>query len=286
MQVKKVALVTGASSGIGAATAVQLAQHGFAVVLAATTEEKLHQVAATIRDQGGEACVIPTDLQDDAQTVALFEKTLETYGRLDVLVNNAGACTSAPLEYLNRDEIRQVFEVNIIAPMQLSARAIPLMRKQKEGRIINISSATSNIPAPLTAPYAASKAGVNAASDSLRLEVNPWNIQHSVIVPGFVDTPIYDKARLEGETLRNDSNNPYYRLMNALNDFSIQQVKTASQPEDIAKLIVQAATAEKPKAYYYGDAGTKIFSALIRSVNAKTKDWLLDKLYGLKKHHS
>jgi NAD(P)-dependent dehydrogenase (short-subunit alcohol dehydrogenase family) len=115
----KVAIVTGASSGIGAAASELLALRGFAVVLAARRVALLENLSAKIRREGGEADVVPADLSDEAQTEALFDVTMRRHGRIDVLVNNAGYAKCGPLECMRRDDYRSQFEVNVIAPFHL-----------------------------------------------------------------------------------------------------------------------------------------------------------------------
>ena len=244
---ERVAIVTGASSGIGEATAHCLAKAGFSVVLAARRADLLDGLAADITAQGGTALSVPTDLSDAEQTSALVRTTLDTFGRVDVLVNNAGYSPPCALEQLDRRAMRHVFDVNLLSGMQLIAELTPTMREQGGGRIINISSLSRYVGAPLAAAYAATKGGMEAMNACMRLELSPWNIELSVIVPGFVDTPTFDKSRAAGQHLRDDPSNPYRQLMADLDDFANDQLKSAVPPEDVGKAVVKAATVRLPE---------------------------------------
>lgn len=252
--------MTGASSGIGEATARHLAQAGFSVALAARREDHLQRIAAEIAAEGGRALAVPTDLSDEEQTSALVRRTLAAFGRVDLLVNNAGYGPPYALEQLDRKALRHVFDVNLLAAMQLIGELTPVMRKQGGGRIINISSLTRYVGAPFASSYAATKGGMEAMNACLRLELAPWNIELSVIVPGFVDTPAFDKSRQAGQHLRNDPNNPYRELMDHLDAFAQQQLESAIPPEEVGALVVRIAKSPRPKARYFAprSAGTAV----------------------------
>lgn len=276
---ERVAIVTGASSGIGEATAHCLAQAGYAVVLAARRADLLDSIVADLRAAGGEALSVPTDLSDAEQTSALVRTTLETFGRVDVLVNNAGYGPPYALEQMDRTALRHVFDVNILSGMQLIAELTPTMREQGGGRIVNISSLSRYVGAPLVAAYAATKGGMEAMTACMRLELSPWNIQFSVIVPGFVDTPTFDKSRQAGEHLRDDPSNPYRQLMSDLDAFATEQLKSAVPPEDVGKAVVKAVTADSPKTRYFVPWSARTATRMFGSLPDRVADRLLLKMY-------
>lgn len=276
---ERVAIVTGASSGIGEATAHCLAQAGYAVVLAARRADLLDSIVADIRAAGGEALSVPTDLSDAEQTSALVRTTLDTFGRVDVLVNNAGYGPPYALEQMDRTALRHVFDVNLLSGMQLIAELTPTMREQGGGRIVNISSLSRYVGAPLVAAYAATKGGMEAMTACMRLELSPWNIQFSVIVPGFVDTPTFDKSRQAGEHLRDDPSNPYRQLMSDLDAFATEQLKSAVPPEDVGKAVVKAVTADSPKTRYFVPWSARTATRMFGSLPDRVADRLLLKMY-------
>ena len=277
----KVALVTGASSGIGEATAACLARAGFRVVLAARRQAELERLADEIAASGGEALAVATDLADELATRALAERALEAFGRVDVLVNNAGYSPAAAIEQLSRDELRNVFDVNVLAGLQLVGEFTPGWRDQGGGRVINISSLASHVPAPLAVPYAATKGAIDVAPDGLRLELAPWNISVSLVVPGFVDTPVFDKAREWGTRLREDETNPYRQLMFDMDDFAKAQLKRAVAPSEVGDLVVAVATATRPRARYFVPFSARLAEGLFRNLPTRLSDKALIRMYKL-----
>jgi len=276
---ERIAIVTGASSGIGEATAHCLAMAGFSVALAARRADLLDRIVSDIRKGGGKATSVPTDLSDAEQTSALVRTTLDVFGRVDVLVNNAGYGPPFALEQMNRTAMRHVFDVNLLSGMQLIAELAPIMRGQGGGRIINISSLTRYVGAPLAASYAATKGGMEAMTACMRLELSPWNIQLSLIVPGFVDTPTFDKSREAGLHLRDDPSNPYRNLMTDLDEFASDQLKSAVPPEDVGKAVVEAATARSPKTRYFVPKSARTAARMFGILPERTADRLLLKMY-------
>jgi len=277
--VGRVAIVTGASSGIGAASARCLARAGFRVATAARRAERLETLSKVIAREGGTILPVATDLADERATNRLVERTLDAFGRIDVLVNNAGFSPAAALEQLTRSEVRDTFEVNLFAGLQLVGRVVPVMREQGGGRILNMSSLAGKVPAPLAVAYAATKGALESATDCLRLELAPWRIRLSLIIPGFVDTPTFDNAREAARELRADPTNPYRQLMLDLDDFATAQLERALRPEDVGKIVLKAATARRPRERYYVPFSARLQSSLLRSLPERVLDRLLIRLY-------
>lgn len=275
----KVVIVTGASSGIGEATARRFAEAGYAVVLAARRKDLLDQIASEIEAAGGRALAVPTDLSDAGQTTALVQQTLAAFGRVDVLVNNAGYGPPYALEQLDRESLRHVFDVNLLAAMQLIGELTPVMRAQGGGRVINISSLTRYVGAPFAASYAATKGGMEAMNACMRLELAPWNVQLSVVVAGFVDTPAFDTSRKAGEHLRNDPSNPYRELMEHLDQFATEQLESAISPQDVANIIFKAAIAKTPKARYFAPPSAKTAVRMFSMMPNKLAERILQRMY-------
>lgn len=219
----RVALVTGASSGIGEATALALAAAGADVAITARRRDRLDKLAGEIEKHGVRALPIAADLIREDENKRAVEETEKHFGRLDILVNNAGVMLLSPVESTNPSDWRQMLELNVLALMVSSQAALPGMRKRGGGDIVNISSTAGRISNPMGAGYSASKFGVVAFSEALRKEVYKDKIRVCVIEPGLVATELREHI-------------PDVDTKNAINAWadSIRQL----QPEDIANAVV------------------------------------------------
>ncbi|PQP88541.1 SDR family oxidoreductase [Paenibacillus sp. AR247] len=189
----KVVIITGASSGIGEAAAKLLAKHGAKIVLAARREDRLQTIVNDIKQAGGEAVSVKADVVSAENMKDLAKFALETYGRIDVLVNNAGVMPSSRLNELRVDEWNQMIDVNIKGVLHGIAAVLPVMRKQQSGHIINLSSTSGYQVSATSAVYAATKFAVRAISEGLRLEESPAShIRSTVIAPGLTKTELFD----------------------------------------------------------------------------------------------
>lgn len=189
----KVALVTGASSGIGEAAARSLAQRGAAVTLVARNEERLGFIVREISAAGGQALAVKTNVTDKDSVKDTVERTVEQFGTLDVLVNNAGLGLSGRVAELRSEDLRYVFEVNMLGPLNCVQAALPHMRRG--GRIINVSSVVGKRAIPKVGGYCATKFALNALSDSLRVEVADRGITVSSVYPGTTRTAFRENSR-------------------------------------------------------------------------------------------
>lgn len=182
----KVVVITGASSGLGEATARLLSAQGASVVLGARRIDRLQSLAKELNKNGGKAIAVTTDVTNRDQVRALVDTAVQTYGRIDVILNNAGLMPQAPLEKLKVDEWDQMIDVNIKGVLYGIAAALPYMKEQKSGHIINVSSVAGHKIRPGSVVYAATKHAVRALSEGLRMEVKPYNIRTTIISPGAV----------------------------------------------------------------------------------------------------
>ena len=183
----KVVIITGASSGVGEATARRLGASGAKLMLAARREDRLKDLVAAIEKTGGTVAYRVTDVADRAQVQALADATLETYGRIDVLVNNAALMPVSPLDQIKVEEWDQIIDVNLKGVLYGIAAVLPTMRQQKSGHVINLSSIGGHKVFPGAAVYCATKYAVRAISEGLRLESN-GEIRSTIISPGAVAT--------------------------------------------------------------------------------------------------
>lgn len=190
----KVALVTGASSGIGAATARKLATEGVIVGLAARRKERLGGLVTEITGAGGKAIALPTDVTDPTSCKAAANALIAQFGRIDVLVNNAGLMPLSSVDSLKVNEWKQMVDVNISGVLNATAAVLPQMIAQHSGHIFNMSSIAGRKVFTGLAVYCATKAAVTAFSDGLRMEIGPkHNIRVTCIQPGAVKSELYDQ---------------------------------------------------------------------------------------------
>ncbi|QFP75232.1 SDR family NAD(P)-dependent oxidoreductase [Deinococcus sp. AJ005] len=188
----KVALVTGASSGIGEATAIALAEHGAAVALVARRKDRLDELAGRIEGMGGKVAVIVSDLAQAGQGAEVVAQAIAALGRLDIVVNNAGVMLLGPLAGGDPSDLQRMMDLNVTALMHLSQAALETMKPQKSGHIVNISSVSGRGASPLSAGYSASKWAVGGFSEGLRQEAKQDRIRVTVIEPGVVATELTD----------------------------------------------------------------------------------------------
>lgn len=188
----QVAVVTGAGRGIGHAVATALAREGATVVLAARTRQQLAAVAAEIRETGGAALAIPTDVTQDAAVEAMVEQAIAELGRLDILVTAAGVASFGPVSGTKPTDWDGMLTVNLRAVMVSCRAVLPIMTRQRRGTIINVASVAAQRAIPGAAVYTATKAGVVGFSRVLAEELRPEGVRVGVLVPGAVDTPLWD----------------------------------------------------------------------------------------------
>ena len=228
-----VALVTGASSGIGEATALALAASGAKVALAARRTDRLDAVVKQIEEAGGEALALACDVTDEAQVNQTVQAVQEKWGRLDVLVNNAGIALLGPVLGADTSEWRRAFDINVLGLMYATHAALPLMKAQGRGHIINMSSVSGRVSFPGLSVYCATKWAVNGFSESLRQEVAADNIRVTLIEPGLVTTEINDRVTDEATKAMLDSYSGSMRVLDA-SDIAAAVVYAVSQPDHVS----------------------------------------------------
>jgi NADP-dependent 3-hydroxy acid dehydrogenase YdfG len=226
----KVVVITGASSGLGEATARLLSAQGASVVLGARRAERIQAVADELNAQGGKALALATDVTDPDQVQRLVDAAVQTYGRIDVLINNAGVMPHSPLERRKIEDWNRTIDVNIKGVLYGIAAALPAMQQQKSGHIINVSSVAGHKGRPNNAVYAATKHAVLALSEGLRQEVKPYNIRTTVISPGAVATELPNSIT-EPDIAENVRKS--YEIAIPADSFARAVAFAMSQPEDV-----------------------------------------------------
>jgi len=186
----KVIVITGASSGLGEAAARHLSKEGAVVVLAARRVDRIQSITKEINGNGGKALAITTDVTKYDEVKSLVDTAVNEYGRIDVIINNAGLMPHSPLNRLKINEWDKMIDVNIKGVLYGIAAVLPYMLKQKSGHIINVSSVAGHKVGTNGVVYAATKYAVRAISEGLRQEVKPYNLRTTIISPGAVDTEL------------------------------------------------------------------------------------------------
>ena len=227
----KVVVITGASSGLGEATARLLAGEGAIVVLGARRVERIQSLAQELNDRGGKALAIATDVTHADQVKRLVDAAVQTYGRIDIMINNAGLMPSSPLERLKIADWDRMIDVNIKGVLYGIAAALPYMQQQKAGHIINVSSVAGHKVRPGGAVYSATKFAVRVLSEGLRMEVKPYNIRTTVISPGAVATELPDS--MTEPDIAENFQKFYAEIAIPAESFARAVAFAISQPEDV-----------------------------------------------------
>ena len=234
---EKVVIITGASTGIGRATARLFAEHGAIVVLAARSTDKLEALAHQLRAQGREALVVPTDVTQEEAVRHLVARTIETYGRVDILLNNAGLGAAGSIADYPADAYRRLIDLNVLGPFYGMQAVVPHMRAHGGGLIINVSSTATKQMYPSVGAYTSTKHALNSLSAAERLELASDNIRVITMYPDYTNSdfsnnalvfglrPVAGSATGEGEPLVGDS------------------------PEEVAQKILEAASDEPAEQY-------------------------------------
>ena len=270
-------VVTGASSGIGEACALHLDQLGFRVFAGVRREidgEALQCKASN------KLTSILLDVTDTVSITSTMEKVTKAVGEngLAGLINNAGIAVAGPLEFLPITEMRKQFEVNVLGQIAVTQAFLPLIR-QGRGRVINIGSLGGRIAMPFIGPYCAAKFSMEALTDALRLELRPWHIPVSIIEPGFIATPIWEKSRevadVTFKNLPKEANHLYGMVIPSVRETYAQMGKTGTPVEEVVKVIVHALTSTRPKARYIVGRGSWLGTVLLERLPAQLRDLIL-----------
>jgi NAD(P)-dependent dehydrogenase (short-subunit alcohol dehydrogenase family) len=255
-------VITGASSGIGEATALRLARAGFDVFAGVRKDEDAERVAALHE----KVRPLKIDVADDASVKAAADEVGEI--AIAGLVNNAGISVSGPLEFVPLDEWRKQLNVNVIGQVAVTQAFLPGIRAAK-GRIVNISSVGGKIAAPLLSPYAGSKFALEGISDSLRRELRPFGVHVALVEPGAIATEIWRKGTAAADELIGqappEAEAVYGKLIAAIRKQAADATDRAIPPDEVAKVIEHALTAEKPRVRYVvgGDAKQRIRASAV-----------------------
>lgn len=272
---KKVALVTGATSGIGRSAALKLLKKGFVVYGAARREDRLRELA---RDG---VRTLRMDVTDEDSMSDGINTIIDDAGHIDVLINCAGYGVVGAIEDVDPEDARRQFEVNVFGPMALVRLVAPHMREQGEGRIVNVSSIAGKVPALLGGWYHGSKFALEGLSDCLRLELEPWGIDVSVVEPGPVKT---EWPHIAQESMEETSEGGAYAEMAHAVAESVEfshRPGMVSRPGTVARVVVKAATTERPRTRYAVGPLAKLTVLSRRLLPNRAVDFFIRKSYKL-----
>ncbi len=280
---KKYVLITGASTGIGEASALEMANNGWYVFAGVRKKED----GEKLQEKAGRA-IIPlildvTKKEDIKEAEKRVQEIVENIG-LAGLVNNAGIAIPGPLEILPIEDIKQQIQVNLLGVIVMIQTFLPLIRVS-QGRIVVIGSNSGFWCEPFLSIYGATKFGLEGIVDALRLELRPWNINVSIIEPGCIRTPIYEKSRESISKLQDktpiEKQNLYAKAINALLSSVDIAEKIAVSPEKVAKAVRHALESRRPKTRYRVGIDSKIESFLIKFIPDHLRDYIIRKLMRL-----
>ena len=264
-------LITGASQGIGKATALLFARQGYDLVLAARQPERLEAVASEVRSLGQNALAVPTDVRDSEQVNTLVKKTLEYYGTLDVLINNAGIYLLGSVEAFSLSDWHQAIDTNFWGYVHTIHALLPHFLERGKGTIVNVSSIGGKVPIPYQVPYTASKYAVTGLTQSLHAELEPKGIKVCGVYPNFISTDLMERAIFRGKD-EEDAQAREDLLRKGLS------VPIIEKPDDVAQAIWDAVKHQKSDVMVgsanVSNASYKMFPGLMQ--------WVFRKAFGVK----
>jgi NADP-dependent 3-hydroxy acid dehydrogenase YdfG len=274
----RVALVTGCTSGIGAATAGRLADRGWTVAATGRRPEALDELAARPGVH-----TYPLDVADHESIATAHKQVVDDLGPVDALVNNAGYGLLGAVEEVDLDAVRRQFETNVFGLLDLTQLVLPSMRARRTGVVVNVSSVAGFYADPFGGVYAATKHAVEALSDALRLEVAPWGVKVVLIEPGPVDTAFGERAKAESASPARAAS-PYAPWLDALEAQAEGIVaRVQKSAEHCAAVIVKAIESRHPKARYRVTMPAHVMPAALRVLPTRAVDGLTKRMFGLHK---
>ena len=258
MDKKKVALVTGSSSGIGYETALLLARNGFDTFATMRNMNKSKEITEVSKRENLPLKVMQLDVNDDGSVAGAIKNILNEKKSIEVVVNNAGYGLIGSLEDSSLDEIKAQFETNFFGAIRVMKEVIPIMRKQKTGTIVNVSSVAGRIGFPMGSAYVSSKFALEGLSESMAYELKQFGIKIILIEPGVINT----KFAFVTPKKASDKKSSYSQLMNKMEENLFSTISNGTSPKDVATIILRAITEESPEhRYLVGSDAVELINA-------------------------
>lgn len=247
MKDKKTVLVTGCSSGIGYATCLVFARNNFATYGSVRDLSKAERIQEIINKEKLPLKIIRLDVNEDESIRIAIQKIISDSGGIDILINNAGYGMFGPIEEISIKKIKEQFETNFFGTIRLIKAIVPIMRKQRNGTIVNISSMVGRFGVPLNAAYVSSKFALEGLSESISFELEEFGIKVILVEPGVIQTDFFHNLKIEG----NDTKSPYFKLMDKRIGFLKGSMKNSvSSSDQVANIILHAVNSRDPDMRY------------------------------------
>ncbi|WP_020063129.1 oxidoreductase [Bacillus sp. 123MFChir2] len=259
---EKIAIITGSSSGFGLLTSLEFAKKGYLIIATMRNIKKQTKLLEKAASLHLERNIIIHQLDVTSQkSIENFTSFINNLGRVDILINNAGYASGGFVEEIPIEEYRNQFETNVFGAIAVTQAVLPVMRKQKYGKIINVSSISGKMGFPGLSPYVASKYAIEGWSESLRLEVKPFGIDVSLIEPGSYNTNIWEIGQKLAEST-SESESPYKEYMKKIEQHIHNGSESFGDPQDVAEKIVSIAESQHPTLRYPVGKGVKLMILL------------------------
>jgi NAD(P)-dependent dehydrogenase (short-subunit alcohol dehydrogenase family) len=265
----KIVLITGCSTGIGQDLARRLALAGYTVIASARRPETLADLPA--------ALTLPLDVTDAASVASATAEVIRRFGRVDVLVNNAGYAVRGAVEEVPDEQVREMFDVNVYGVMRMIRAVVPHMRQQKAGRIVNIGSVGGKLVVPVNGTYSATKYALEALSDALRLELALFGIQVVLIEPGNIRTNFMATAQAHAQATLSAPDSPYHALYQRYVQVMAAMREDESGPEVVSQVVQQAIEAPRPKSRYL--VAVPLSNRLALLLGDSVRDFILRRMF-------
>jgi NAD(P)-dependent dehydrogenase (short-subunit alcohol dehydrogenase family) len=278
MQGLNIALVTGSSSGIGFETALLLARSGFQTYATMRDLKKSKNITEIANTEKLPLRVVQLDVNDDKSVKDAINKIVAENGRIDVLVNNAGYGLFSPIEDVTLDQVKEQFETNFFGVVRVTKEALPIMRKQRKGTIVNVSSGAGRVGIPVYSAYVATKFALEGLSESMRYELKEFGINIVIIEPGVIKTNIVEN--LKTADIRSKSESPYADIIERVSKgFGKIMDNSSSSPKLVAEAILNAITSKEPEIrYLVGDDAEYIMKVRKSTSDKEFENWMYESI--------
>jgi len=275
---ENVALVTGCSSGIGLETAVALAREGHFTFATMRNLKKADALEKIVKDENLPISILELDVDDKESMDNAIEKIIEQKGRIDTLVNNAGWGMWGTVEDVSIDEFKEQFETNFFSIVRMIQKIAPIMRKQKSGSIVNVSSVAGRIGFPVSPAYISSKFALEGLSECLRFELSPFGINVITIEPGVIKTNFFDSMKM---AKRSDSNSVYNDITSKVISGVKMMAEMGTDPKEVANAILKSINDKNPlPRYIVGNDAMMFLEAKKMKTDIEFENYIKKELYG------